>query len=61
MLCMQQCIDMCELTDEEVLALPRNPSLNDIFALKVASPSMDGVRSAVPRVAKDLGNRGEPT
>jgi len=61
MLCMQQCIDMCELTDEEALALPRNPRLHDIFALKVTSERMDGVRSAVPRVANKLANRGEPT
>ena len=42
MLCMQQCIDMCELTAEEALAVNDDPSLHDILAIKAACSRLDG-------------------
>jgi len=34
MLCMQQCIDMCELSDEQVLAVREHFDLQDILAIQ---------------------------
>jgi hypothetical protein len=47
MLCLQQCIDMCDLTSDEVAALTEKASLQEVLAAQAHCPR---------RPAADTGN-----
>jgi hypothetical protein len=48
MLCLQQCIDMCDLSPEEVSALAGRVSLADIAAAQAACPRRGTVADDAP-------------
>lgn len=54
MLCMQQCIDMCELTAEEELSVQENANLQDILSLLSARLRTNSIQSIVSADADRL-------